>query len=106
MRVHRHKVIVFVLGWTLCLSACITSPRPIEDYALARAAIDAAKSVDSARHSPGFWSQAEEAFRRGRALYKEREFAAAKEEFVKARVAAERAENSARLIRQRNGEVL
>jgi starvation-inducible outer membrane lipoprotein len=106
LRVHRHKVLIFVLGWTLCLSACITSPRPIEDYALARAAIEAAKSVDSARHSPGYWSQAEESFRRGKVLYNEREFDAAKEEFINARLAAERAENSARLIRQRNGEVL
>lgn len=88
------------------LTGCVSAPAPIEEYALARAAIDAARSVESARYSAGFWHQADEAYRRAQALFKNQDFLEAKELFIKARVAAEKAENSARLIRQKNGEVL
>lgn len=85
---------------------CVTAPAPIQEYAYARAALDAARSVESARYSPGHWHQAEEAYRRGQILFDEREYKDAQTEFLEARSAAEKAENSARLIRQRNGEVL
>lgn len=88
------------------MTSCVTTPPPIEEWTLARSALDAARSVESARHSPGFWHQAEESYRRARILFEEREFEKAKIEFERARLAAERAENSARLIRLRNGEVL
>lgn len=96
------------LGAVVCifLIACNTTPAPIEEYAIARAAIEAARSVESARYSPGFWHQADEAYRQAVTRFKERDFLEAKELFVKARIAAEKAENSARLIRQKNGEVL
>ena len=68
--------------------------------------MDAARVVESARYSPGYWHQAEESYRRAQALFQDHEFAEAKLEFQKARQAAEKAENSARLIRQKNGEVL
>jgi hypothetical protein len=96
----------FVFVLVAFLFGCVNAPPPIEDYTLARAAIDAAKAVESSRYSPGFWHQAEESYRRAEALFEEREFDEAKDEFVKARLAAEKAENSARLIRQKNGEVL
>ena len=86
--------------------SCQTVPAPIEDYSLARAAVEAARSVQAARHSPGYWHQAEEAYRKGRIYYEDRDFQKAKEQFVRARIAAEKAENSARLIRQRTGDVL
>ncbi|MGZ3772795.1 MAG: DUF4398 domain-containing protein [Pseudobdellovibrionaceae bacterium] len=85
---------------------CQTVPAPIEDYSLARAAIDAARSVQAARHSPGYWHQAEEAYRKGRIYFEDRDYAKAKEQFIRARFAAEKAENSARLIRQKTGDVL
>lgn len=91
---------------SLALIGCQSMPPPIEEYAIARAAIDAAKSVQAPRHSPGFWHQAEEAYRKGRLLYAERDWSGAKSEFLKSRVAAEKAENSARLIRQKSGDVL
>lgn len=94
-----------VLLLTVIVS-CQTVPAPIEDYSLARAALEAARSVQAARHSPGYWHQAEEAYRKGRIYYDDRDFAKAKEQFVRARMAAEKAENSARLIRQRTGDVL
>jgi hypothetical protein len=96
----------FVAGACFCLGGCITAPPPVEDYALARAAIEAARSVEAARHASGYWSQAEEAYRRAKLLYSDRDYAEAKIEFVRARIAAEKAENSARWLRQKNGEVL
>lgn len=95
------------LGAVLCLAiACTTAPAPVDEYALARAAIEAARSVESARYSPGFWHQADEAYRQALSRFKDRDYSEAKDLFNKARVAAEKAENSARLIRQKNGEVL
>jgi hypothetical protein len=95
-----------VLMPVLLLSACVTTPQPIDDYALARAAIEAAKSVEAARFSPGNWHQADEAYRKAQVYFKNQEYEEAQKEFVKARKAAEKAENSARLIRQKSGEVL
>ena len=88
------------------LSSCATNTPPLEDYVLADAAIKAAKSVQSVRYAPSVWHQAEEYFRQARILYKEREFTEAKELFIQARRAAEKAENTARVIRQKNGEFL
>lgn len=100
------KTFVILLLWVTQLIGCVTAPAPIEDYTIARAAIEAAKAVEASRYSPGYWHQAEESYRRAQALMEEREYEDAKEEFTKARLAAEKAENSARLIRQKNGEVL
>lgn len=97
----------FGVGLTvLLLSGCVTTPPPIEDFALARTALEAAKGVEAARYSPGYWHQAEESFRRAQLLFEQREHKQAQKEFVKARIAAEKAENSSRLIRQKSGEVL
>ena len=68
--------------------------------------MEAARVVESARYSPGYWHQAEEAYRKAQSLFHEHEYEDSKIEFLKARQAAEKAENSARLIRQKNGEVL
>ncbi len=85
---------------------CVSAPPPIEEWTLARTALDAARAVESAKHSPGNWHQAEESFRRAQILFQDREYADARELFIKARLAAERAENAARLIRHKSGEVL
>jgi hypothetical protein len=87
-------------------SSCQSVPQPVEEYTLARAAIEAARAVQAPRHSPGYWHQADEAYRQGRLLYKDRDYTKAREAFIKARIAAEKAENSARLIRQKTGDVL
>ena len=99
------KLIIGVLLFSIILG-CQTVPAPIEDYSLARAAVDAARSVQAARHSPGYWHQAEEAYRKGRIYFQDRDYLKAKEQFVRAKAAAEKAENSARLIRQRTGDIL
>jgi hypothetical protein len=85
---------------------CISAPPPVDEYTIARTAMEAARVVESARYSPGYWHQAEEAYRRAQALFRDHEYEESKVEFLKARQAAEKAENSARLIRQKNGEVL
>jgi len=86
--------------------SCQSTPQPVEEYTLARAAMDAARAVQAPRHSPGYWHQADEAYRQGRLFFKDRDFAKAREAFLKAKLAAEKAENSARLIRQKTGDVL
>jgi len=91
---------------TASLAGCVHSQRPIQEYTLADTAIKAAKAVQAVRYSPGYWHEAEEAYRQARILYAEREYEQAADLFNKARLAAEKAENSARLIRLRNGEVL
>lgn len=99
------RLFIGILLFSVIVS-CQTVPEPIEDFSLARAALDAARSVQAARHSPGYWHQAEEAYRKGRIYFQDRDYAKAKEQFIRAKISAERAENSARLIRQRTGDVL
>ena len=88
------------------LTSCITATAPLEEYTLADIAIKAARTVQAVRYSPGNWNQAEEHFRQARILYNEREYDEARQLFIKAKLSAERAENSARLLRQQNGDVL
>jgi uridine phosphorylase len=88
------------------LQACVSIPAPIQEYTLADTAIKAAKAVQAVRYSPGYWHQSEEFYRQARILYNEREYEQARDLFIKARVTAERAENSARLLRQKNGDIL
>ena len=98
--------VVLAVTMLALLVSCQTVPQPIEEYTLARAAIEAARAVQAPRHSPGYWHQADEAYRQGRLYYKDRDYAQARDAFIKARIAAERVENSARLIRQKTGDVL
>jgi hypothetical protein len=102
----RGIVLLTVAFLSLGTISCQTIAAPIEDYTLARAALEAAKSVQAPRHSSGYWHQAEEAYRKARIFYNDRDWSRAKIEFTKARLAAEKAENSARLIRQKTGDVL
>jgi hypothetical protein len=97
-----------LVGFFICLLSvgCQSVEPPLEEWVLARAAFDAAKSVQAAKYSPGYWHQAEESYKKARLLYKEESFSEAKLEFLAARKAAEKAENSARMKRFQNGEVL
>ncbi|MBC7741101.1 MAG: DUF4398 domain-containing protein [Bdellovibrionaceae bacterium] len=96
----------FVTFAILLLAGCVTTQAPLEEYTLADAAIKAAKSVQAVRYSAGYWHQAEEFYRQARILYREREYEQAKDLFIQARQAAEKAENSARLLRQKSGDIL
>jgi hypothetical protein len=100
------KNVFLIALLALLTQGCQTGPIPIEEYTLARSAIDAAREVQAPRLAPGFWHQAEESYRKARLFYKDGRWDESRLEFLKARQAAEKAENSARLARQRNGEVL
>lgn len=100
------KYLTTIVVGILFLVSCQTTPAPVTEYALARAAIDAARSAQAPRLSAGYWHQADEFYRRARAYYKDREYDKAKDLFIQARLMAEKAENSARLIRLKTGDVL
>ena len=85
-------------------SGCVSFP--IEDYNLARAAMDAAREKDAARFAPGWWYKAEEAYKQAVRLYRERSFGPARDYFIQARFLAEKAENTARLEQFKTGEGL
>lgn len=102
----RGYVVGTILFTLVSLASCVTTQAPIEEYTLAEAAVKAAKSVQAVRFSAGYWHQAEEFYRQARILYREREYEQAKDLFIQARIAAEKAENSARLLRQKSGDVL
>lgn len=87
-------------------SGCVTAPPPNDEFTLAKIAIEAAQNVQSVKYSPGYWHKAQEYYRQAKILYSGREYLEAKELFIKARISAERAENSARLLRHKNGDVL
>lgn len=96
------------VAWLICisLSGCVTPDIPYDEYSLAKAALEAAKAVQSVRYSAGYWHQAEESYRQAKILYANRDYEEAKQLFIKSRIAAEKAENSARLIRQKEGDIL
>jgi len=102
MRIAARAIVILAFG----LAGCALPPPPVDSYVLARSALEAAKAVDAARYSPGYFHKAENAYRNAQALYKDREYDEARDEFNHARDLAEKAENSARLIRYKNGEVL
>lgn len=77
------------------LVACSTNP-PLQEYTIARTAIDAAKQYEADRYSPSLWYQAEENYRRGVLAFKQEDFDQAKKFFSKAKQFAEKAENKAR----------
>lgn len=74
---------------------CSSNP-PLEEYTLARSAIESAKRYESDRYSPGTWYQAEENYRRGQLAFKNGDYGDAKSLFNKARLFAEKSENKAR----------
>ena len=84
-------------------SGCAGAP-PVKDFTLARTAIDAARKAGAPRYAPGFWNRAEEHYRRASILYKDRYYEEAKQLFKKARVYAEKAENSTRLKKFKSGD--
>jgi hypothetical protein len=90
----------------LLISGCAHEPPPLEEYTFARSAIEAARAIDSAKYSPGYYAKADDAYRKGQQVFEDRDYGDARVEFLKVKEFAEKAENSARLIRFKNGEVL
>ena len=88
----------------LGIIACVTEA-PIEEYVLARAALESSRAVDAGRYSSGFYHRGLEAYAKAEILYKDREYPDAKALFHSARLDFEKAENSAQVQRKKNGEV-
>lgn len=100
--------IVLFIECSLLVSGCVIKniPPPVEEYSIARAAIEAARYSQAPRLAHGHWSQADEAYRQGKLFFKEREYAKAKAAFLKAKISAEKAENTARVLRFKSGDIL
>ncbi len=86
----------------LILTGCV-SPQPVNEYTLARTALEAARDQDAARFAPSYWHQAEEAYRAGEAQFKKSEFLKAEEQFILSREFSEKAENATRLQKFKSG---
>ena len=85
------------------MSSC-AGPRPVEDLVIAKAALDAAQEAGATSMAPGFWHQAEESYRKGLKSMQGNYNYEARTHFQKAKVFAEKAENSTRLKRFKSGE--
>lgn len=83
---------------------CAGKP-PIEEYNIARAAIVAAKEAGASEKAPGLWFRADESYDEARRKYKNHEYNAAKTEFIRATLYAEKAENAAKLRDLKSGDV-
>jgi hypothetical protein len=86
------------------LQACVAAP--VNEYNLARTAVEAAKESEAPRLTPSLWHQASEAYRQGEQCYQKRDFECAKLRLVQARAAAEKAEDAARIQKFKTGDVL
>ena len=95
------KFCIFILIGVLLLS-CVTAI-PVEEYNLARAAVEAARESEALTYAPGLWYKAEEAYKQGQKQYDDRRFAEAQESFVQAKVFAEKAETAARITKAQGG---
>jgi len=94
---------IFLVGCVFILSACADKP-PVEEYTLARAAVEAAQAASANKYAPGLWYQCEENYRQGEGSFKRGEFDAAKEYFYRSQTYAEKAENKARYEKRKLGE--
>ncbi len=99
------KLLNFIIFSPLlfCGWGCASQP-PISEYTIARAAIEAARDKEAARYAPGFWHKAEEFYRKGEKSFQESDFVDAKENFERARIFAEKAENATRLRLFQSGD--
>ena len=78
---------------------------PVQDYTLARAAYDSAKDAEALRYAPALWYNAEQSYREGQRAFKEHRYSDAEVDFKDASVAAEKAENAARVARHQAGDL-
>ena len=97
--------LIFV-GVVHVFTGCATPRKPpLEEYVLAKAALDAAQKVDAIRFSPGHWADAEQSYNLGETFFNAKEFEKAFSAFSRAVKEAEQAENSTRLLREQKGEI-
>jgi hypothetical protein len=99
----RKFIVLFLI--TILFTSCVSIPPPVEDYTLARTALEAARQIEAARYSPLFFQQAENHYKKAQSLFDDREYDKAQEEFIQCRRAAEKAETAARIQMLLRGEV-
>ena len=92
-----------IIGCVWSLLSCVGAP-PIEEYTLARTALESARDSGASSISPGFYHKAEQLYREGIKSFQLKENDRAKKLFAKARKYAEKAENSARVKKFQSGE--
>ncbi|CAN5545988.1 hypothetical protein BH10BDE1_BH10BDE1_31810 [soil metagenome] len=78
---------------------------PVDEYTIARAAMDGARESEAPRFAPALWYKAEQAFREGETFFRDRDYSGASKRFSSARTLAEQAENAARLSRFESGDL-
>jgi len=100
-----HALFVVVAAWMLALSAGCVSVIPVDEYTIARAAMEGARESEAPRYAPALWYKAEQAYREGETFFRERAYDEALKRFVQARSWAEQAENAARLSRFEAGDL-
>ncbi|MCB0415318.1 MAG: DUF4398 domain-containing protein [Bdellovibrionales bacterium] len=88
-----------ILGSTSCVG-----PAPVEEYNLARTALQAARAAESNRYASGFLHEAERLYRLAQHQYDNRDYENAESNFIKARSFAEKAENVTRLKKFKSGD--
>lgn len=96
---------VFSLFLISLVGGCAVNP-PLQEYTLARTAVQAAQSTGASKYAPALWFKAEENYRQGENAFKKGNFEVAKQYFVDAQDYSERAENKARYDKRKSGEDL
>ncbi len=94
---------VFILT-ILSLTSCATVSIPVQEYSLAKAAYEAAIASESAKYAPQLFYKAEKAYKKGEKLYKERDYEAAREQFLTSQKLSEKAEDESRIKQFNSGE--
>lgn len=97
-------VYAFLVLWVMLLGTGCAGRPPINEFTYARTALEAAKRAGAPRYAPGFWSRAEESYRRAKKYYADRYYDEALEEFENARIYAEKSENATRLKKFKSGD--
>lgn len=84
---------------------CAVNP-PVQEFTLARTALNAAQTAGAPKYAPGLWFKAEENYRKGENAFKSGDFEVAKGLFEESQDYSERAENKARYDKRKSGEEL
>lgn len=87
------------------LVGCAVNP-PVQEFTLARTALQAAQTSGAAKYAPSLWFKAEENYRQGENAFKKGNFEVARRYFADAQDFSERAENKARYDKRKLGEDL
>jgi hypothetical protein len=95
-----------VLLYAFTLAGCVIAPLPVEEFTLARTALEAARESGADRLAPGLWHTAEEHYRLGQRDLKDKDNESAKKNFLRSIESAEKAENTSRLKKFSSGETI